>query len=78
MVKRCHALTTILNQEPTDVGILIADNIKCMDGTPQRACRHFCVNNELCGLTGVPTHPDDVMISHMVPIRKSTMRRIPI
>lgn len=67
------ALMAILNQGPIDVGLLIAKNIKYMDGEPQRACGHFCVINELCRLTGVPIRVDDVMVSHMLSINKSFM-----
>lgn len=68
---------TILNNEPIDVGLLIVNNIKYMTDFPQRNCGHMCIINELCWLVGVQAQLDNVMISPMMPISKSTMRKIP-
>lgn len=55
IVKRYHTLMDILKEEPIDVGLLIAKNIKFMVDAPQQSCGYFCVINELCRLVGVPT-----------------------
>lgn len=67
----------VLNHEQNDVRLLIADIIKYMVDAPQRPCGHLCIINDLYSLFGVCAQLDDVMVSHMMPINKSTMRRIP-
>lgn len=76
IVKMCHTLMAILNDELIDVGILIVENLKFMVDAPQQSCGHFCVINELCWLARVLTQPDNVIIIPMVPIRKITMGRL--
>lgn len=61
IVKRCHTLIAILNNELIDVGLLIVDNIKYMTGTSQRTYGHLCIINELCRLAGAYNEPNDVM-----------------
>lgn len=70
IVKRCMALIEILNHEPIDVGLLIAKNIKYMANRPQQ--------DDLCRLVGVSRHPNDDMVTSMLKINQSVMRRIPI
>lgn len=41
IVKRCHGLMSILNWEDIDVEKLIAENIKYVVDSPQRACGYF-------------------------------------
>lgn len=77
IVKRFMDLMSILNHEPIDVWPLIAENIKYMADAPHRACWNFCIINELCREVGVQSHPDNKIISVMLPINQSAMRRIP-
>lgn len=53
IVKRCMALTSIMNHEPINVGKLIIKNIKYMVDAPQRAYGYICIVNMLCRLDGV-------------------------
>lgn len=75
-MKKFHIILAILNNEPVDVGILIAYNIKYMDDAPQRTYEHFCVINKLCGLDGVQAQPNDVMVGPIMSINTSAMRQI--
>lgn len=68
IMKSLHSLMAILNQDPIDVGLLVVDKIKFMSDVPQRACGCFCIINELCILDRVPSHPNDMMVSIMLPI----------
>lgn len=75
-MKWCHAPMEIINHETIKVGLLIVNNIKFIVGASQRAYGKFCIINVLCMLVGVRSHPDDVMVSPMMSINKSVMRRI--
>lgn len=77
IVKMCHTLMVVLNDEPIDVGILIVENVKFMVNAPQQSCGNFCVINEVCWLARVLTQSDNVIIILMAPIRKITMGRLP-
>lgn len=76
-MKRVMCLMSIMNNEPINVGRMMAKNIKYMDDTSQRACGHLCIINALCGLTGVQCHPTEEMIAPMQSINYSSMKRIP-
>lgn len=76
IVKRCLGLLSLLMGEPIYLGNLIAENIKYMDNTAQRACGHICVINELCRRVGVPAYPDDEMINPKTPINVLAIRRL--
>lgn len=41
IIKRCKAHMEILNQEPINVRMLMADNVKFMVDSPQQACGNF-------------------------------------
>lgn len=76
-MKKCQDLMEIQYYEPIDVGLLIVENFKYMVDTPQGACGNFCFINELCKLSRVPSHLDDVMVSPMLAIHGSVIRSIP-
>lgn len=69
-------MITIFNNEPINVRMLIEDNIKYMDETPQRTYGHLCVINELWRLAGVLVQPDDVMVIPIIPVNISAMKII--
>lgn len=46
-----------------------------MDDSPHRTRGNFCVTNELCRLDGVHFHPDDIMVSLMLPISVNPIRK---
>lgn len=46
----------IIIEEHIDVGLLIRNNIKYMDDSPQRTRGNFSVISELWELVGVPIH----------------------
>lgn len=48
----------------------MADNVKFMVDSPQRACGNFFIINELCMLARVQSHPDELMVSLILPINK--------
>lgn len=65
----------ILHEETIDVGLLIARNIKYMDDAPQKDLGSFLCYQWMCRLVGVPIHPDDLMVSPMLLITTSFIRK---
>lgn len=68
ITKRVHAVMEIMHDEPIDYVRLISAIIKSMANGSKQVCGHFCVINELCRATGVPSYLDNKMIVARTPI----------
>lgn len=76
-MKRRMALMSIMNHEPINFGKLITGKYQIHGRRTKTSLWAFCIVNELCMLVGVQNHPDDEMISMMLPINQNAMSRIP-
>lgn len=68
-MKWCLGILALLREEPINLGLLIAENIKYTANVAQKACGHFYVINELCRREGVSVYLDDENISLKAPVR---------